>query len=160
MLTSLIRNPTASCSALDNPYKPAHGRHISRKENKRHWHLLSCQQSCCSVGRLLAPLAALLDRPRALLRQASACLCPRWGEVGVSVWSQDPIKAGHTVRGAGPCGGYGFLLPELWGSGASGRCCAPVATDSQLAAPRSSPEQPEVGWDPFHQASAGRGTRS
>lgn len=77
------------------------------------------------------------------------------------VWSQDRVKAGRTVQGAGPCGGYGFLLPESCEApGACAGCGAPVAVDPQLAPPRRSPEQPEVGWDPFHQALAGRGTLS
>lgn len=177
MLPSLIRNPTASCSALDNPYKPAHGRHISRKENKRHWHLLSCQQRCLQRGRAVSTSGSTAGQApspapaRALLHQASTCLCPLpptkgsgplpWGEVGMFVWSQDQIKAGHIVQGAGPCGGYGFLLPESCKApGASGRRSAPAATDSQLAPPRRSLEQPAMGQDPFHQASAGRGTLS
>lgn len=56
------------------------------------------------------------------------------------MWTQDQIKAGCTVRGAGPCGGYGFLLQESCEApGAPGRCSAPVATDSQLAPPQEVP---------------------
>lgn len=126
MLSSLVCNPTASCSALDNPYKPAHGRHISIKENKRHWHLLSCQQRWLQRGRAVSTSGSTAGQApspapaRTLLRQASTCLCPTprargslpWGEVVGFVWSQDRIKAGRTVWGAGTCGGYGFLLPE------------------------------------------------
>lgn len=55
------------------------------------------------------------------------------------MWSQGRIKAGRSVRGAGPCGGYGFLLPESCQEPPAGAApLRPRIPSSLLPGPRSS----------------------
>lgn len=55
------------------------------KENKRHWHLLSCQQRCLQRRRAVSTSGSTTGQApspapaQTLLRQASTCLCPALG---------------------------------------------------------------------------------
>lgn len=174
MLSSLICKPTASCSALDNPYKPAHGRHISIKENKRHWHLLLCQQRCLQRRRAVSTSGSTAGQapspaPRTLLRQASTCLCPTPRARGPSLGEKWGGLCGPRtrLRQDAPCGEQGPAVGMASFCRRAARLLEPPAGAvplwpriPSLLLPRRSPEQPEVGQDPFQQAFAGRGTWS
>lgn len=170
MLSSLICKPTASCSAPDNPYKPAHGHHISMKENKRHWHLLLCQQRCLQRRRAVSTSGSTEPRtspdPPApgqhlpLPHTEGSGPLP-WGEVGALCGPRTRL------RQDAPCGEQGPAVGMASFCRRAARLLEPPAGAvplwpriPSLLLPRRSPEQPEVGQDPFQQAFAGRGTWS
>lgn len=85
--------------------------------------------SAARAGGLLAPLAAPPHRHRAPRQPGPSCASQHlplphpkgsgslpWGELGGFVWSQGRIKAGRTVRGAGPAVGMASSCQRLRGS--------------------------------------------